>query len=193
MSSLRKLRITDVKVPKRHRRDFGDIESLADSMRDVGILQPIVVRPDLSLVAGERRLKAERDENTCRKDFLPTERQAIGADLEAWATRRAKERQKAGGKSAGRGRPKGSAKLAEPNGEARREVASALGIGHTTYAKEKAIVQAAKTDPKLFGDPGKSRCAVFGGEARGRPPAAHNEWFITAPPRQIAAYPASPH
>jgi hypothetical protein len=36
---------------------------------------------------------AERDENTCRKDLLPTEAVALGAAIEAIETKAAKERQ----------------------------------------------------------------------------------------------------
>lgn len=97
----------DVKVVDRHRSNHGDLGSLADSMREVGQLQPIVVTDDLRLVAGERRLeaarslgwveieakiahdltdaaallRAERDENTCRKSFTPTEEHSLYAAL----------------------------------------------------------------------------------------------------------------
>ena len=53
-----KVQIRDVQVRRRHRKDLGDIDSLAASMADVGLLQPIVLRPDMTLVAGERRLMA---------------------------------------------------------------------------------------------------------------------------------------
>jgi ParB family transcriptional regulator, chromosome partitioning protein len=97
------VRVSDVRVEGRHRRDLGDIESLMESLREIGQLQPIVVTPDLKLVAGGRRLaaarslgwgeieakvafdlraaeallRAERDENTCRKSFAPTEEHSL--------------------------------------------------------------------------------------------------------------------
>src|SRR5262245_56727306 len=79
---------------------MGDIPALMDSIRALGgLIQPIIVTPDMKLVAGARRLeafrrrcremidalvikegvdalqllRAERDENTCRKDFTPSE------------------------------------------------------------------------------------------------------------------------
>jgi hypothetical protein len=78
---------------------LGDIDGLVASMRELGQLQPIVLTSDMRLIAGERRLtaakklgwseieafvavgindaalqlKAERDENTCRKSFTPSE------------------------------------------------------------------------------------------------------------------------
>lgn len=95
--------IADVKVEGRHRRDYGDLSSLAESLRDLGQLQPIVVTEDLRLIAGGRRLaaaqsngwtdieakiakdvtdaatllRAERDENTCRKSFTLTEEHTL--------------------------------------------------------------------------------------------------------------------
>jgi ParB family chromosome partitioning protein len=99
--------ISDVKVTDRHRGDLGDLEALAESLRDVGQLQPIVVTPELRLIAGGRRLaaaqslgwaeieakiahnltdattilRAERDENTCRKSFTATEEYSLYATL----------------------------------------------------------------------------------------------------------------
>jgi hypothetical protein len=64
-----------------------------------------------------------------RLDFDPSEAVAVGEAIEAVEGKAAKERQSAGGKSAGRGRKRiGSAKLAEPiKGETREKVASAVG------------------------------------------------------------------
>lgn len=95
--------ISDVQVEDRHRSDVGDLDSLAESLRELGQLQPIVVTADLRLIAGARRLaaarslgwaeieakiagdltdaatllRAERDENTCRKAFTPTEEHSL--------------------------------------------------------------------------------------------------------------------
>jgi hypothetical protein len=95
--------ISDVQVADRHRSDLGDLAGLADSLREVGQLQPIIVTSDLRLVAGGRRLaaaqslgwteieakvarnltdavmllRAELDENTCRKPFTPTEEHSL--------------------------------------------------------------------------------------------------------------------
>jgi len=46
--------ITDIKVGKRHRRDMGDIKAFATNVREIGILQPVVVTPAGKLIAGER-------------------------------------------------------------------------------------------------------------------------------------------
>ena len=44
----------------RYRIDMGDIDSLASSISQVGQLVPIIVTEDLTLIAGERRLRAHR-------------------------------------------------------------------------------------------------------------------------------------
>jgi ParB/RepB/Spo0J family partition protein len=97
--------LDDIIISIRHRRDIGDITSLARSIADVGLLQPIAIRPDGVLIAGERRLAAckalgwsdipvnvvplaeiargELAENTERKDFLPSEIVAIKRSLES--------------------------------------------------------------------------------------------------------------
>ena len=84
---------------RRHRRDLGDLEALADSIRERGLLHPIVITADNLLVCGERRLRACRDvlgweriparvmecetaagqfhENEIRKQYTPSERAAL--------------------------------------------------------------------------------------------------------------------
>jgi ParB family transcriptional regulator, chromosome partitioning protein len=50
--------ISSIQVGKRHRRDLGDIEWLAGSIEDIGLLHPITVSEDGVLLAGRRRLAA---------------------------------------------------------------------------------------------------------------------------------------
>lgn len=52
------LKINDIKVGKRVRDDYGDMESLANSIKEHGLLHPIVVDSDYNLIAGCRRLLA---------------------------------------------------------------------------------------------------------------------------------------
>src|SRR4029077_1034703 len=111
-----KLPIRKIKVSNRYRKKLGDIESLAASIRELGLLHPIVVRPDGRLIAGERRLAAckrlgrksvpvtyvdlkevvrgEFAENAFRKDLLPSEIEAIRRALEPYERAAAKERQR---------------------------------------------------------------------------------------------------
>ncbi len=54
-----KINPNQIKVDElRFRKDFGDISELADSIRNFGLLQPIVIDRDFNLIAGERRLRA---------------------------------------------------------------------------------------------------------------------------------------
>jgi ParB family chromosome partitioning protein len=52
--------IDDIKVKKRIRKDLGDIDALADSMRRFGLLNPITITRKNVLIAGGRRLEAAR-------------------------------------------------------------------------------------------------------------------------------------
>jgi hypothetical protein len=49
-----KLPIRKIRVRSRYRKALGDIESLAASIKELGLLHLIVVRPDGRLIAGER-------------------------------------------------------------------------------------------------------------------------------------------
>lgn len=99
---IKKVNIHSIKMEDRLRQDLGDIESLVRDIRLHGLIQPITVTSDLSLVAGGRRLSAflmmnspdhqeipcivipnsskvnrtliEIVENSCRKDFTWPER-----------------------------------------------------------------------------------------------------------------------
>jgi len=86
--------ISAIRVGRRHRKDPGDIRSLARSIQEIGLLHPVVIRPDRKLIAGERRLRAlkllgwtkvrvtvldldkvihgEVAENVLRQDFRPS-------------------------------------------------------------------------------------------------------------------------
>lgn len=52
--------VDSIIVGDRIRQDFGDIEDLAQSIAEHGLIQPIVVTVDYRLIAGERRLRAHR-------------------------------------------------------------------------------------------------------------------------------------
>src|SRR5262245_47606303 len=106
--------ISSIVVGRRHRRDLGDIAGLAKTIDELGLLHPVVVQADGTLVAGERRLAACRSlgwqtvpvtvvnltdivrgefaENAHRKDFLPSEIDAIRRALEPLEKAAAKQR-----------------------------------------------------------------------------------------------------
>lgn len=52
------LPISEILVEERFRNDLGDINELAESLQQMGLIQPIVVNQDKRLVAGGRRLAA---------------------------------------------------------------------------------------------------------------------------------------
>lgn len=53
-----KLPLESITVSKRRRDDYGDIDGLAESIRKYGLLHPVVIDDEGTLVAGERRLRA---------------------------------------------------------------------------------------------------------------------------------------
>jgi hypothetical protein len=143
---------------------------LARSISEIGLLHPIVVRPDGILIAGERRLAAykylglpeipartvdldevlvgEFAENSCRKDFTPSELVAIGRAMHDLEREKARQRQIELGKS--QGDPSG--KFPEGcKGQTRDRVAAALGVSGRTYEKAAQIVEAADKEPERFG------------------------------------------
>lgn len=166
------MEISRIVTEGRYRQELGDIAALAQSIRDVGLLHPIVVTPDGRLIAGARRLAAckslgwadipvtvvdldeimrgEHAENVYRKDFTPTEAVAIGRALEVRERGKAKERQ-----ATGWGDHSGSGKLPEPEwkrGDTRDKVGAAVGMSGRTYEKAKEVVDAAESKPETFGD-----------------------------------------
>jgi len=55
-----KLKISDITVGDRFRKEFVDIDVLAASIKKHGLIQPIVVDENNNLIAGERRFKAHQ-------------------------------------------------------------------------------------------------------------------------------------
>ena len=52
------LKISEIKIGQRVRDEYGDMESLAESIQKHGLLHPVVVDSDYNLIAGCRRLLA---------------------------------------------------------------------------------------------------------------------------------------
>lgn len=171
---VKQIDIAWVKVVGRHRRDLGDIGPLAESIEKVGLIHPITVTEDGSLIAGQRRLEAfrqlgrnaiparvafnldeaverlivERDENTARKPMTPEELVSLGKALEALESPKAKERQRDAGREHGRGNSSCSdeQKLSAKSsfGGTRDTVAEAIGMSPTSYYRARTVVEAAK-------------------------------------------------
>lgn len=58
MYSITELCCEDIKITDRTRAELGDLRSLMNSIQEHGVLQPILVNEDMTLLAGERRLTA---------------------------------------------------------------------------------------------------------------------------------------
>ncbi|PJZ25016.1 chromosome partitioning protein ParB [Leptospira hartskeerlii] len=52
-----KIRVSDIKVKNRIRKDLGDLHGLKSSIQNLGLLHPIIIDLDNKLVSGERRLE----------------------------------------------------------------------------------------------------------------------------------------
>lgn len=151
--------IKKIKIKDRIRKDFGNIQELADDIRENGLINPPVITPDTyELITGERRIRAmkllgyqqievrpmavkdaehqlnlEISENEARKDFSKAERIDYARRLERIESLKAEKRMKAG---------KVDPSLNSDEGKRTDEiVAHKLGIGgKDTYRKEKYIV-----------------------------------------------------
>jgi ParB-like nuclease domain len=54
----RRMAIDEIRIVQRCRQELGGLEALAASIQQHGLIHPIVIAQDGTLVAGERRLKA---------------------------------------------------------------------------------------------------------------------------------------
>ena len=54
------VKISEIKVKKRVRKDLGDLDALKQSLRTYGLLNPITLNSKYELIAGERRLEAAK-------------------------------------------------------------------------------------------------------------------------------------
>jgi ParB-like nuclease family protein len=170
-SSSHMMPIADIALGIRHRRDLGNIAELAESIANNGLLQPIAVRPDGTLIFGQRRLEAfkllgrtkipanvfdiedivfgEQAENIDRKDFTPEERVAIGAEIErVLGERRGRPPVKATPTAI----PQVPGELPKKGEETADFAARKAGFGNSeTYRQAKAVVEAGKRDPEKHG------------------------------------------
>ena len=164
--STAELSIDQIEIGFRYRKDLGDLQPLAASIAEVGLLHPVVVTPEGRLIAGQRRLQAcrllgwaevpvtvvdlyqaargEAHENFIRKDLLPSEIVALKRTIEPLERRAARERQ---GSRADLCNPG----TLEYQGDARDNVARYLGVGRTTIERAEAVVEAAEEDPDEYG------------------------------------------
>lgn len=172
------LPLKSIRIHDRHRKDLGDIDALAESIKSLGLLQPIVVTEGQELIAGQRRLAAckklkwteipaviphsgwslieqlecERDENTCRKDFTPSEAVAIAKRIEDVYRQINKQEQQAAairaGQQSGKSRRGEKTNVAESYRsvrdhakDTRERVAKTVGMSGRQYEKAKAVIE----------------------------------------------------
>jgi len=173
--------IAYVRIGDRVRQELGDIPELARSIADRGLLQPIVLMEDGRLIGGRRRiaafellgrsdipamvvtvddfLKAQRDENTARKDYTESERIELGRLIEADEKEKAKVRIDEGrARGADIRRNHGDGNLVVQknrevdHGRAEEIAAARIGYSRSRFRKGKAIADAAQQDPEAYGD-----------------------------------------
>lgn len=136
-------------------------------MAEVGLLHPVVVTPDGTLIAGERRLRAAQSlgwteiaatvvdledirrgefaENVIRKDFLPSEAVAIAEALTPAEREKARGRQEESRANRGENfTPRND------SGKTLDKVAVVAGISRPTLTKAQAVVHAARAEPERF-------------------------------------------
>lgn len=156
--------VTSVIVGIRHRKDMGNIDVLAASIKDVGLLHPIVITPDNVLVAGERRLEAvkqlgwdevpatvvpledivrgEYAENAIRENFRPSEIDAIRRALhDLVATPHGGDRTSKSESFAFEGKTLGKTS---------DKIGAFAGVSGRTVEKIQRVVEAAETNPEQF-------------------------------------------
>lgn len=184
------LRISDVKVGQRVRDEYGDMEALADSIKEHGLLHPIVVDSDYNLIAGCRRLLAcerigmkeieakvledisekelrilELEENIRRKDLTELEKSKNLVELAEIKEQELREKLKVMADSAKTnlgGRPPAS-------GVALKDIADDIGISRETLRDAKQHVKAVEEFPALANLP-KYTATETAKELRKAPP-----------------------
>lgn len=108
------MKLDEIRIGERFRKDLGDIKGLADSIRSTGLIQAVSVTPENLLIGGQRRieavrllgweeipvrvidvpdlLSAQRDENEVRENLTPTDAEAAGKRIEELERPKALER-----------------------------------------------------------------------------------------------------
>ncbi|WP_438854863.1 ParB N-terminal domain-containing protein [Agromyces sp. M3QZ16-3] len=159
--------IDSIRIGTRHRVDLGDIDALANSIEQQGLLQPITVTPDGVLVCGARRLAAlrqlgvrklnvwvrsgisdrltellaEQDDNLLHKPLTATEAATLYRELKVLLAEEAARRQAATRFHAGHGAD-GAAESAAPSirgdGDSRSQAARVV-TGNRAYSRLEEI------------------------------------------------------
>jgi DNA modification methylase len=159
------MRIADIKIGPRFRRDLGDIASFAANIAAVTMLQRPVVHPDGTLIIGRRRIEAAKQlgwteipvcivdldeirrgevaENMHRKAYVPSEIDDIRREYEPI--------EKAAARSRRGGDHKGNPGKFPELGQVRDKIGKFAGISGKTLNKIAEICDAARADPERYG------------------------------------------
>lgn len=167
------VKVVDITIGERYRKDLGDIDALVASIQNVGLISPIAVNADNVLIAGQRRLEAvkrlgwdvvevvivdgsqplasEHDENVVRKDFTPSERKAITDALLVMERPRAAERKRVAPHAARQREMSGATAPVvgqrQLEGRASHIAAQAAGWSRDSYRRFSDIQAAFEADP----------------------------------------------
>ena len=167
--------VASIHVGHRFRSDLGDLEELVASIQLMGLLQPITISPDGTLICGVRRyaavvelgwktvsvwvrsgistdlerLLAEQHENTMRKSLTPTEAARLYAELKKLYQEDAARRQVASQFGAGsRAALRGPTDSVGPYGIARFQAAKAITGKRSEFTLEHVLeVERLAKDP----------------------------------------------
>ena len=163
--------INDITIETRRRLHIGNIDLLVASIRDYGLIQPILVTTTYKLIAGNRRIEAFRrlgrktilccvienldeamphllaeiQENTCRKPFLPSEAVRAAEELLPFAALAAWRRMSHTFDLA-------QAQTFTQSGEALTQIAAIVDMSRPTLTKAMQIVEAAGEEPRKYED-----------------------------------------
>ncbi len=163
-----------IRVGPRYRQTMGDLGPLPTSLQLLGLLHPLVIQPDGTLIAGRRRLeaarrigwteipvrvldladvvRAEHDENALRLDFAPSERVAIARALQLTEQATARARQDAAGRPVGRGQPASGNFPEASTRQTRDNVAAVVGVSGRTLDEVLQVTPTAEARPARFAD-----------------------------------------
>jgi len=154
--------INEIRISDRFRKNMGDISELARSIKEVGLLHPVVVSESKDLIAGYRRIQAYRllgrdtipvrvvsfsdlhrgevVENTERKDFTVSEMVAVARFVSPGIEAEHPQ-----------GRPEENAgKFPDLMDHNRDRIAKYVGVSGRTLEKAKTVVEAAEKQPDLY-------------------------------------------
>lgn len=192
------LKIKDVKIGQRVREEYGDMQALAESIQEHGLLHPIVVDSDYNLIAGCRRLLAceriglreieakvledisekelrilELEENIRRKDLTKLEQSKNLVELAELKEQELKEKEyfSESEKKSNAIKPNcaESAHLNNPNRVGIRTIAKEIGVPPKTLHDAKQHVKAVEEFPPLENLP-KHEAIETAKELRKAPP-----------------------